>query len=63
MSREHNDLNVLTLGSRILAEEQAKAILDAWLNTRFAGGRHQQRLEKLAALEKPRPIEETPEPV
>ncbi len=63
MSREHNDLNVLTLGSRILAEEQAIAILDAWLNTRFAGGRHQQRLEKLAALETPRPIEVTPEPV
>ena len=63
MSREHNDLNVLTMGSRVLAEEQAIAILDAWLNTRFAGGRHQQRLEKLAALETPRPIEVTPEPV
>jgi ribose 5-phosphate isomerase B len=63
MSREHNDLNVLTMGSRILAEEQAMVILDAWLNTRFAGGRHQQRLEKLAGLEAPRPIEVTPEPV
>jgi ribose 5-phosphate isomerase B len=63
MSREHNDLNVLTMGSRILAEEKAMVILDVWLNTRFAGGRHQQRLEKLAGLETPRPIEVTPEPV
>ncbi len=64
MSREHNDLNVLTMGARILDEKQAKAILDVWLQTRFAGGRHQQRLEKLAALETPkgRPtlLKETP---
>ncbi len=51
MSREHNDLNVLTMGARILTEEQAMAIVDVWLNTRFAGGRHQQRLEKIAELE------------
>ena len=63
MSREHNDLNVLTMGSRILAEEQATAIVDVWLHTRFAGGRHQQRLEKLSALESPKPPAETAEPV
>jgi ribose 5-phosphate isomerase B len=51
MSREHNDLNVLTVGARILTEEQAMAIVDVWLNTRFAGGRHQQRLDKIAELE------------
>ena len=51
MSREHNDLNVLTMGARILTEEQAMAIVDVWLNTRFAGGRHQQRLEKRRELE------------
>ncbi len=61
MSREHNDLNVLTMGARILTEEQAMLIVDAWLNTRFAGGRHQQRLEKLAGLETPKPCEEASE--
>jgi ribose 5-phosphate isomerase B len=63
MSREHNDLNVLTMGARILDEEQAMAIVDVWLHTRFAGGRHQQRLEKLAALETTKPLAETPEAV
>lgn len=51
MSREHNDLNVLTLGARVLNEEQARSIVEVWLQTRFAGGRHQHRLEKIAALE------------
>jgi ribose 5-phosphate isomerase B len=59
MSREHNDLNVLTLGARILDEGQAMVIVDVWLNTRFAGGRHQQRLEKLAGLETPKPLTES----
>jgi len=58
MSREHNDLNVLTMGARILAEGQAMAIVDVWLHTQFAGGRHQQRLNKLAALESPKPLTE-----
>jgi ribose 5-phosphate isomerase B len=51
MSREHNDLNVLTLGARVLNEEQAMAIVDVWLHTHFVGGRHQHRLDKIAALE------------
>jgi ribose 5-phosphate isomerase B len=59
ISREHNDLNVLTMGARILDEEQAMAIVDVWLHTPFAGGRHQQRLEKLAELETPKPLQES----
>lgn len=52
MSREHNDLNVLTLGSRVLDEAQAKKFVDLWLKTVFAGGRHQQRLDKITAIER-----------
>ena len=47
LSREHNDLNVLTLGARLLGEEQARKIVDVWLGTAFAGGRHQRRVDKI----------------
>lgn len=49
LSRQHNDANVLTLGARILGEEQAKKIVDVWLATPFAGGRHQRRVDKIAS--------------
>jgi ribose 5-phosphate isomerase B len=52
MSREHNDANVLTMGARILKPEEALRIVDKWLATPFAGGRHERRVEKIAAIEK-----------
>ncbi|HMC30640.1 MAG TPA: ribose 5-phosphate isomerase B [Candidatus Angelobacter sp.] len=52
MSREHNDANVLALGARILKPEEALRIVDKWLATQFAGGRHERRVEKIAAMEK-----------
>jgi ribose 5-phosphate isomerase B len=51
MSREHNDLNVLTLGARILNEEDAMHIVQIWLDTPFSGGRHTGRLDKIADIE------------
>lgn len=51
MSRRHNDSNCLTLGGRILSLEDGLAILKAWLETAFEGGRHARRVEKIAALE------------
>lgn len=51
MSREHNDLNVLTLGARILDEEKALKIVDLWVKTQFAGDRHQRRVTKMMAIE------------
>ena len=45
MSREHNDANILCLGDRVLGSGVAEAIVDAWLQTEFAGGRHQRRIE------------------
>ena len=52
MSREHNNANVLALGARILQPDQAIRIVDTWLATAFAGGRHERRVEKIAEIEK-----------
>lgn len=51
-SREHNDANVLTLGGRVVGPGLAREIVAVWLDTAFAGGRHQGRLEKIAAVER-----------
>lgn len=50
-SREHNDANILTLGARLIASETAREILAVWLETPFAGGRHQKRVDKIRAIE------------
>lgn len=47
LAREHNNANILCLGSRIVGEDQAKACLAAFLSAHFAGGRHSQRLAKM----------------
>ena len=52
MCREHNNANVLTLGARILKDDEARKIVDKWLSTQFAGGRHQQRVDKITAIER-----------
>lgn len=51
-SREHNDANVLTLGASVIDENAAFRIVDKWLATPFAGGRHERRVEKIAAIER-----------
>ena len=49
LSREHNDANVLAMGGRIVAPGLADEIIALWLETPFAGGRHQRRIEQIAA--------------
>ncbi len=51
-SREHNDTNVLVLGADRTTSKKATAILEAWLATPFAGGRHARRVRQIAALER-----------
>jgi ribose 5-phosphate isomerase B len=51
-SREHNDSNILTLGGRLLTSTQAEDVLRVWLSTPFAGGRHAERVQKIAEIEK-----------
>jgi ribose 5-phosphate isomerase B len=47
LAREHNDANVLVLPARFVGTEEGKAILKAWLDTPFAGGRHARRIAKI----------------
>jgi len=52
MSREHNDANVLVMGERVIGKGVALELVKTWLDTAFAGGRHQKRLDKIADIEK-----------
>jgi ribose 5-phosphate isomerase B len=52
LSREHNDANVLSMGGRIVAAGLADEIVALWLRTGFEGGRHQRRIEQIAAAER-----------
>jgi ribose 5-phosphate isomerase B len=54
LSRQHNDANVLSIGGRIVASVLADEIVALWLETPFEGGRHQRRLDEIAAAEKDR---------
>lgn len=51
LARAHNDANVLALGQRTTGSAVVKDVVQAWLDTPFEGGRHQRRLDKMAALE------------
>ena len=51
-SREHNNANILTMGERVIGRGLALDIVDVWLNTEFAGGRHQRRVDKIHELER-----------
>ena len=48
LAREHNDANVIALGARLIGPEMAKACIDTFLSTPFAGGRHERRVDKLS---------------
>ena len=50
LAREHNNANVISLGERMFPKEHLYAIVDAWLNATFEGGRHQPRLDKMDAM-------------
>ena len=47
LAREHNDANVIAMGARLTGSDMAKACLTAFIETEFAGGRHQRRVDKL----------------
>ena len=51
MARLHNDANVLCVGQRVMGEPVALKILRIWMTTPFEGGRHQPRLDSIAAME------------
>lgn len=51
LSREHNDTNMLSLGSRVVGGELAKMIVTTWLGGKFEGGRHADRIALFTEIE------------
>ncbi len=54
-TRLHNDANVMCVGERFIGEQVALDAVDAFLTTEFEGGRHQRRVDKIAAIEAAHP--------
>lgn len=54
MCRRHNNANVISFGGRVIGIETAKEIVDAFLENEFEGGRHENRVSKIMAIEKDR---------
>lgn len=51
LTKLHNNANIIAFGARIVGPETAKAIVDAWLETEFLGGKYQRRLDMLTEIE------------
>ena len=51
LSKRHNNSNVLTMGARVVGVDLAKMIAEHWLTAEFEGGRHQRRIDQIAAIE------------
>ena len=49
--KEHNNANIIAMGGRVVRPELAVQIVELWLKTEYAGGRHQRRLDEIAAIE------------
>jgi ribose 5-phosphate isomerase B len=47
LAKEHNNANLISIGARMVTEREGIAIVDAWLQALFQGGRHQRRIEKM----------------
>ena len=52
MSKEHNNANILVIGGRVTGKGLAREIVKVWLTSKFEGGRHQRRLDKIGEIEK-----------
>jgi ribose 5-phosphate isomerase B len=51
LSRSHNDANILCLSGDLIGHSLGRRIMDTWMATKFDGGRHERRIEKIAELE------------
>ncbi len=51
MSKRHNNANIICFGARVIGIETAKQIVDAWLNAKFEGGRHETRVNMIMEIE------------
>lgn len=51
MAKEHNDANIITMGGRVIGVNLAYEIVDAWIEAKFLGDKHQVRVDKIHSLE------------
>lgn len=51
MARAHNNANILCFGERVVGKGEIESIIDAWCETEFEGGRHENRVKKIMDLE------------
>ena len=51
MAREHNNANMIAFGARVVGEDLAKMIVDSWLDAKFQGGRHAERVALIDEIE------------
>jgi ribose 5-phosphate isomerase B len=47
LGRAHNDANVLSIGERMVSEDEMRAIVNTWLEAPFEGGRHERRIQEI----------------
>lgn len=52
LSREHNNANILVLAAKFVSPRQMLPVIDVWLKTKFAGGRHLRRVKQIKQIEK-----------
>ncbi len=52
MAKEHNDANILVIGGRVVGKGLAIEMVKTWLHSKFQGGRHQRRLDKIREIER-----------
>ena len=51
LSKQHNNTNVISFGARVIGDETAKMIVDEWINAKFEGGRHADRVALITEIE------------
>ena len=51
LSKQHNNSNIICLGARVIGIETAKMIIEEWLGAEFEGGRHQDRIDLIMAIQ------------
>ena len=51
LSKQHNNTNIIAFGARVIGDETAKMIVDEWLNAKFEGGRHADRVALITEIE------------
>ena len=51
LSKQHNDTNILCFGIRVVGDEVAKMIVDSWIDAKFEGGRHANRVDMIMRIE------------